>query len=90
MMEILWDRNNPSTGDRMKGTFKASDRWTAWNTGQGYVAQIKKAGIVEKMSLPEKDAFREVEVAVDKYAADSVVQKENHDNSVFRSKLNKK
>lgn len=90
MMAILWDRNNPSSGDRMKGTFKASDRWTAWNTGQGYVSQIKKAGIVEKMSLPEKDAFREVENAVLGYAKDAAVQKEDKDNKAFQSKLNKK
>lgn len=90
MMEILWERNAPSQGDRMKGTFKASDRWTAWNTGQNYVTLIKNSGIDKKMKAAERDEFNKVLADVSKYAADAAVQQEDKANKDFQRKVKAK
>ena len=89
IMEILWKRNTPSTGDRIKGDFKASDRWNAWSTGQVYVNQIRKAGIEKKLTPAERDEFNKVINAVKKYAADPAVQAEDKANKAFKSRLQK-
>ncbi|MFI3243391.1 MAG: hypothetical protein R3Y56_03965 [Akkermansia sp.] len=77
MMDIMWARNNPKTGDHIAGTYKPSDRWTAWSTGQAYVTWIEKAGIEPKMTSAERDAYRLLRVAVDKYSGDAAVQAED-------------
>lgn len=87
MMEILWSRNTPAQGDRMKGTFKASDRWTAWNTGQNYVTLIKNSGIDKKMTGDERDEFNKVVADVTKYASDGAVQQEDKANKDFKNKV---
>ncbi len=83
MMEILWKRNNPSTGDRLDGNFKASDRWTAWSMGQDYVNWITKGGIESKMTPADRDKYRAVSRAVDQYKSDSAVQKEDTEKREF-------
>jgi len=90
MMELMWKRNKPTEGDRMKGTFKQSDRWRAWTTGQDYVTQVRKAGIVEKLTPDERDKFNEVVSLVAQYAADGAVQKEDKEKKAFQAKLGKK
>ena len=90
MMELMWKRNTPASGDRMKGTFKQSDHWRAWTTGQDYVTQIRKAGIEEKMTPDERDKFNEVVKLVAQYAADAGVQKEDKEKKEFSAKLGKK
>ncbi len=90
MMELMWKRATPASGDRMKGTFKQSDHWRAWTTGQDYVTQIRKAGIEEKMTPDERDKFNEVVKLVAQYAADPGVQKEDKEKKAFQAKLGKK
>ena len=90
MMELMWKRNTPTSGDRMKGTFKQSDHWRAWTTGQDYVTQIRKAGIEEKLTPDERDKFNEVVKLVAQYAADAGVQKEDKEKKAFQAKLGKK
>ena len=87
IMKLFWERNNPSTGDRMKGDFKASDRWNAWNTGQQYVTQVKRAGLLEKFTPAERDAFNAVENDLNTYKADSAVQREDKANKDFQNKI---
>ncbi len=77
IMDIMWNRNNPKSGDLLAGTYKPSDRWTAWNTGQAYVTWIDKAGIEPKMTSAERDEYRILRVAVEKYSADGAVQAED-------------
>lgn len=89
MMQQLWKRNNPSTGDRMKGDFKASDRWSAWNTGQNYVNQLRRAGIDKKMTPGERDLFNEVVLLADEYGKDPAVQREEKAKNDFQSQLTK-
>ena len=89
MMEQYWKRNNPATGDRLKGNFKPSDRWLAWNTGQSYVTQIRKAGIDAKMTPGERDLFNEVTILLDQYSKDRAVQEEDRANATYRSQIGK-
>lgn len=89
MMELMWKRNKPASGDRLKGTFKQSDHWRAWTTGDNYVDQIRKAGIEAKMTPAERDAFNEVVKLLAQYAADPGVQKEDKEKKAFQSKLGK-
>lgn len=90
MMEIMWKRNNPATGDRLKGNFKASDRWTAWTTGQKYVDLVIKGGIEAKLTPAERDEFNKVKADLAGYAADAAVQKEDKEGKDFQRKLQKK
>ena len=89
MMEQLWKRNTPTTGDRIKGGFKQSDRWRAWNTGQDYIRQIRAAKIDEKMTPAERDLFTEVVVLLGEYAKDPKVQQEEKERLEFQSKISK-
>lgn len=89
MMELMWKRNKPASGDRLKGTFKQSDHWRAWTTGQDYVTQVRKAGIEPKMTPAERDAFNEVVKLLAQYAADPGVQKEDKEKKAFQSQLGK-
>ncbi len=86
-MELFWKRNNPSTGDRMKGDFKASDRWTAWSTGQNYVNLIKRSKLEDKMAASDRDAYNKVVAKVAEYGADMAVQKEDKEGKDFQRKL---
>ena len=86
-MEILWKRNTPSSGDRLKGDFKASDRWTAWNTGQNYVNLIKRSKLEDKMTAGDRDAYNKVVAKVAEYGADMAVQREDKENKDFQRKL---
>ncbi len=87
MTEIMWKRNNPTSGDRMKGTFKQSDRWQAWNTAQDYVTKLRRSGFEEKMSRSDKDLFQKVVQAAARYGADAAVQKEEKERRDFQSRL---
>ena len=89
MMQQLWKRDNPTTGDRIKGGFKQSDRWRAWNTGQDYVRQIRAAKIDEKMTPAERDLFNEVVILLDEYAKDAKVQQEEKERVEFQSRIRK-
>ena len=89
MMEQYWKRNAPATGDRMKGNYKQSDRWLAWNTGQSYVDQIKRAGIEAKMTPAERDLFNEVTLLLNQYAKDPKVQAEDKARKAFQAQLTK-
>lgn len=90
IMEVLWKRNTPESGDRLKGDYKHSDHWTAWDTGQKYVDLIKRSGIDAKMQPAERDEFNKVLTAVDQYAADAAVQKEDKASKDFQRRLQKK
>lgn len=90
IMKLFWERNNPSSGDRLKGNFKASDRWNAWNTGQQYVTLVKKSGLLDKITPAERDAFNAVENALNTYKADAGVQREDKANRDFQSQLKKR
>lgn len=89
IMELLWNRNEPASGDRLKGNFKQSDRWRAWSTGQDYLTKIRKNGIDKKMSAQDRDLFLEVEKLVNDYSKDAAVQKEDKEKKAFQSKINK-
>ena len=89
MMEQYWKRNNPTSGDRLKGTFKQSDHWLAWNTGQNYVEQIRRSGIEAKMTPGERDKFNEVKLLLDQYAKDPKVQAEDKERKAFQAQLSK-
>ncbi|MCH5285352.1 MAG: hypothetical protein J1E42_07115 [Akkermansiaceae bacterium] len=87
MMEQYWKRNNPATGDRLKGDFKHSDRWIACDTGQSYVNQLQKSGIVAKMTPAERDLYNEVVVLLSQYSKDRAVQEESREGQKFQSQL---
>ncbi len=92
MMDIMWARNNPKSGDHIEGTYKPSDRWTAWSTGQAYVTWIERkddkgVNIESKLTPTERDAFRLLRVAVDKYSADGAVQAEDKAKRDFERRV---
>lgn len=87
MMEILWERNNPSTGDRLAGTFKASDRWRAWNTAQVYVKRIRESKLEPKMTPDDRDKWNEVVTLLNQYASDAAVQREDKENKAFQAQI---
>ena len=70
----------------MKG-FKNSDRWTAWNTGQLYVALIRHSGVEAKLTPEERDEFNKVLSAVQTYGSDPAVVKEDKANKEFKRNL---
>ncbi len=82
-MELLWKRNNPSTGDRLANTFKPSDKWNAWNMGQSYVKWVVDGNIEEKMTPSDRDKYRAVVRAVEQYDADPDVQREDQQKREF-------
>ncbi|MBR5895482.1 MAG: hypothetical protein IKZ13_08065 [Akkermansia sp.] len=87
LMEIYWQRNNPSTGDRLAGTFKPSDRWRAWNTAQVYVKRIRESKLEAKMTPDDRDKWNEVVNLLNQYAADAAVQREDKDNKAFQAQI---
>ncbi len=87
MTEIMWKRNAPTTGDRLKGDFKQSDRWQAWNTARDYVDKLRRSGFEEKMSRSDKDLFQKVVQAVARYGADAAVQKEEKERRDFQARV---
>ena len=89
IMQQLWKRNTPTSGDRIKGGFKQSDHWRAWNTGQDYVRQIRAAKIEEKMTPGERDLFNEVVILLDEYSKDAKVQQEEKERLQFQSRIRK-
>ncbi len=90
MCEIMWKRNTPVQGDRLKGGFKQSDRWTAWNTAQDYVTKLRRSGFEEKMTRADRDEFQKVVEAAGRYGADAAVQREEKERREFNARLNKK
>ncbi len=87
MTEIMWKRNSAPSGDRMKGTFKQSDRWQAWNTARDYVDKLRRSGFEEKMSRSDNDLFQKVVQAAARYGADGAVQKEEKERRDFQARL---
>ncbi len=87
MTEIMWKRNTPATGDRLKNDFKQSDRWQAWNTARDYVDKLRRSGFEEKMSRADKDLFQKVVQAVARYESDAAVQKEEKERRDFRARV---
>ena len=87
MMKLFWDRNTPASGDRLKGNFKPSDRWNAWNTGQQYVTLVKRSKLDEKFTPADRDAFNAVENDLNTYKADAGVQREDKENKEFQKKI---
>ncbi len=87
MTEIMWKRNAPTTGDRLAGNFKQSDRWQAWNTAQDYVTKLRRSGFEEKMSRSDKDLFQKVVQAAARYGADAAVQKEEKERRDFQARV---
>lgn len=89
MMELYWERNKPSTGSRLKGDFRSSDRWRAWSIGQDYVSQIRKSGIEQQMRPDDRDKYNEVVKLLSQYGNDPAVQKEDKDKKNFEAKIRK-
>ena len=89
MMQQLWKRNTPTTGDRIKGGFKQSDHWRAWNTGKDYVNQVRTAKIEEKMTPAERDLFNEVVILVAEYGNNPQVQQEDKERLEFQNRIRK-
>ncbi len=87
MTEIMWKRNTPVSGDRLKGDFKQSDRWQAWNTARDYVDKLRRSGFEEKMSRSDNDLFQKVVQAVSRYGADAAVQKEEKDRRDWQTRV---
>ncbi len=87
MTEIMWKRNTPTSGDRLQGNFKQSDRWQAWNTARDYVDKLRRSGFEEKMSRSDNDLFQKVVQAVARYGADAAVQKEEKERRDFQSRV---
>ncbi len=87
-MGILWKRNNPSSGDRMKGNYKPSDRWVAWKAGQDYVSWVEKTGIESKMTPADRDKYREVARITGEYGSESSVQNEDRATKEFERSIN--
>lgn len=76
LMEQLWRRNRPSSGDIMGKDYIAPDRWLAWKTGEDYVKLLEGSGFKEKMTVAETRMFDEVVSLVREYGQDSTVQGE--------------
>lgn len=89
MIELLWERNNASSGDRLKGDYAPSDRWLAWSLADTYVGQVEKAKLEQKMSPSERDKFNEVRALYRKYAADAAVQREDKESKAFAARIKK-
>ncbi len=87
LMELYWQRNNPSTGNRLQGNFKPSDRWRAWNTGQVYVSKIRQSKLESKMTPDDRDKWNEVVTTLGQYAADAAVQREDKEGQEFRKQV---
>ena len=87
LMDIYWQRNNPATGDRMKGSFKPSDHWRAWNTGQVFVTRVRESKLEAKMTPDDRDKWNEVVNTLSQYAADAGVQKEDKEGKDFRKQV---
>ncbi len=87
MCEVMWKRNNPTSGDRMKGTFKQSDHWQAWFTAQNYVDTLRRSGFEEKMTRSDKDLFQKVVEAQGRYNADAGVQREEKERRDFAARV---
>ncbi len=87
MTAIMWKRNAPTTGDRLKSNFKQSDRWQAWNTARDYVDKLRRSGFEEKMSRSDKDLFQKVVQAAARYGADAAVQKEEKERKDFLQRV---
>ncbi len=90
MTELMWKRNNPTSGDRMAGNFKQSDRWTAWNTASQYVAILKRSGFEAKMSRADSDKYKKVVEALGRYGADAAVQREEKERRDFQARAKRK
>ncbi|MDO5473151.1 MAG: hypothetical protein Q4F35_07435 [Akkermansia sp.] len=87
LMEIYWQRNKPSTGDRLQGTFRPSDRWRAWNTAQVYVKRLRESGFEQKMTPDDRDKYNEVVTLLNQYASDAAVQREDKEGKQFQSQI---
>ncbi len=89
MCEVMWKRNKPTTGDRLKGGFVQSDRWQAWNTARDYVDQLRRSGFEEnpKVTRSDKDLFQLVVQAAARYGADAAVQKEEKERRDFQARV---
>ncbi len=87
MTEIMWKRNKPTSGDRMKGTFKQSDHWQAWFTAQNYIETLRRSGFEQKMSRSDRDLFQKVVEAHGRYNADAGVQREEKERREFNARL---
>ena len=87
MMQIMWKRNNPASGERTKGNFHASDHWTAWRTGRDFLNQIERSKLVEKLTPADRDKYNVLVQEVKKYEADGDVQKEERERKAFEARL---
>lgn len=90
MMELMWNRNEEASGDRLKGDYKSSDRWTAWRTGQDFINQIQRSNLLGKLAPADRDKYNALVQLVGKYGADPSVQKEERSRKEFESRLNNK
>ncbi len=90
MTELMWKRNAPTSGDRMAGNFKQSDRWQAWNSAAKYVDMLKRSGFEAKMSRADNDKFKKVVEAAARYGADSAVQREEKERRDFMTRAGKR
>ncbi len=87
MCEVMWKRNKGEEGDRLKGTFKQSDHWQAWNTAKDYVGKLRAAGFEQKMTRAENDLFQKVVQAEARYGADPGVQNEDKARREFAQRV---
>lgn len=87
IMELLWARNTPSSGDRMSGNFQPSDRWVAWKTGEDYVRLLTNSGFREKMNSDERDLFNQVESLVNQYGRDAGVAREDREANEHKNRV---
>ncbi len=85
MSELLWRRNMPAEGARAEGNFRHSDRWQAWNTASNFVHVIRRSGQEAHLGEKERERFRKVEKALQRYAADPAVQAEAQEEEFTHS-----
>lgn len=84
MMEMLYARNSGEYKDNGNGTFKHSDRWSAWYRGKGYCDTLKS--VYNQMEASDQMLYDKVKGLVATYEKDPTVQDENRREASDRAK----
>ena len=84
MMEMLYARNSGEYKDNGNGTFKHSDRWTAWYRGKSYCDMLKN--VCYRMEPSDRMLYDEVRALVARYQSDFTVSEECRKEAEARAK----
>lgn len=75
VMELYWKRNKPKPSGTQEDLLKSSDRLLAWKEGSTYVRKMSPN--LTKMTIPDRNKFREVEELTKKYGSDPKIMAED-------------